>query len=182
MKKGLIDVSEIKGEVLEYGNKAKKVVVADMRAPTYFNPVTKKVEPASDEALIESVKLINYLPNLHDIGNNIIVVMLKGAGYDVTDLGVDCSLEKYVAAIEDGAQVLLCSALLTTTMPRMKEVAEYCKEHHPEVKIIIGGAPVTEDFAKLIDVYAYGDDASIAAEIVEDIFNSKERNTIPLTR
>ncbi len=112
--------------------------------------------------------------DLHDIGKNIIVVMLKGAGYDITDLGVDCSLEKYVAAIKDGAQVILCSALLTTTMPRMKEVAEYCKEHHPEVKIIIGGAPVTEHFAKLIDVYAYGDDATIATAIVEDIFNNKE--------
>jgi 5-methyltetrahydrofolate--homocysteine methyltransferase len=111
--------------------------------------------------------------DLHDIGKNIIVVMLKGAGYEVTDLGVDCSLEKYVDAIKDGAQAILCSALLTTTMPRMKEVVDYCKEHYPEIKIVLGGAPVTDEFAKKIDAYAYGDDASTATEIVDSIFKDK---------
>ncbi len=109
--------------------------------------------------------------DLHDIGKNIIVIMLKGAGYEVEDLGVDCSLEKYVAAIKDGAQVILCSALLTTTMPRMKEVVDYCSKHHPDVKIVLGGAPVSQKFADDIKAHAYGEDASSAVEIIDGYFD-----------
>jgi len=109
--------------------------------------------------------------DLHDIGKNIIVIMLKGAGYEVTDLGVDCSLEKYVAAIKDGAQVILCSALLTTTMPRMKEVVDYCSKNHPDVKIVLGGAPVSEKFANKIKADAYGEDASSAVAIIDSYFD-----------
>ena len=109
--------------------------------------------------------------DLHDIGKNIIVIMLKGAGYEVKDLGVDCSLEKYVAAIKEGAQVVLCSALLTTTMPRMKEVVDYCSEHHPDVKIVLGGAPVSQKFADDIKAHAYGEDASKAVEIIDGYFD-----------
>jgi 5-methyltetrahydrofolate--homocysteine methyltransferase len=108
--------------------------------------------------------------DLHDIGKNIIVIMLKGAGYEVQDLGVDCSLEKYETAIKDGAQVLLLSALLTTTMPRMKEVVEYCRKNYPDVKTVLGGAPVSEKFAKDINADAYGEDASSASEIIDGFF------------
>ncbi len=108
--------------------------------------------------------------DLHDIGKNIVIIMLKGAGYDVTDLGIDCSLEKYVAAIDNGARVLLLSALLTTTMPRMREVVGYCKKHHPDVKLVVGGAPVSESFAEEIHADAYGEDASDAPQIVNRFF------------
>lgn len=104
--------------------------------------------------------------DLHDIGKNIVIIMLKGAGYEVLDLGVDCSLEKYETAIKNGAQVILCSALLTTTMPRMKEVVEYCKENYPDIKVVVGGAPVSENFAAEINADAYGEDASCAPEII----------------
>ena len=110
--------------------------------------------------------------DLHDIGKNIIVIMLKGAGYEVQDLGVDCSLEKYESAIKDGAQVLLLSALLTTTMPRMKEVVEHCRKNYPDVKTVLGGAPVSEKFAKDINADAYGEDASSAAEIIDGFFEA----------
>ena len=109
--------------------------------------------------------------DLHDIGKNIIVIMLKGAGYEITDLGVDCSLEKYAAAIKDGAQVILCSALLTTTMPIVKEVVEYCSKNCPEVKVVLGGAPVSAKFAKDIKADAYGEDASTAVKIIDGYFD-----------
>jgi 5-methyltetrahydrofolate--homocysteine methyltransferase len=112
--------------------------------------------------------------DLHDIGKNIIVIMLKGAGYEVEDLGVDCSLEKYVKAIKNGAQMILCSALLTTTMARMKEVVDYCKENYPDVKIVVGGAPVSQCFADQINAYAYGEDAGNASDIVDEFFKVKE--------
>jgi 5-methyltetrahydrofolate--homocysteine methyltransferase len=108
--------------------------------------------------------------DLHDIGKNIVVVMLKGAGYEVLDLGIDCSLEKYVTAIKNGAQVILCSALLTTTMPRMKEVVDYCKKNYPDIKIVVGGAPVSESFAEEINADAYGENASCASEIIDGFF------------
>jgi len=108
--------------------------------------------------------------DLHDIGKNIVVIMLKGAGYEVVDLGVDCSLEKYETAIKNGAQVLLLSALLTTTMPRMKEVVEYCKKNYPDIKTVVGGAPVTESFAKEINADAYGEDAGAAPKIIDGFF------------
>ncbi len=109
--------------------------------------------------------------DLHDIGKNIVVIMLKGAGYDVVDLGVDCSLEKYETAIKNGAQVILLSALLTTTMPRMKEVVEYCKKNYPDIKLVVGGAPVSESFASEINADAYGKDATSASEIIDRFLN-----------
>jgi len=109
--------------------------------------------------------------DLHDIGKNIVVVMLKGAGYEVTDLGVDCSLEKYESALKDGAQLLLLSALLTTTMPRMKEVIGFCRENYPDrkIKLVVGGAPVSQKFADEIGADAYGEEASRSPKIVAEL-------------
>ena len=109
--------------------------------------------------------------DLHDIGKNIVIIMLKGAGYEVLDLGVDCSLEKFETAIKNGAQVILCSALLTTTMPKMKETVGYCKKNYPDIKVVVGGAPVTESFAAEINADAYGEDASRAPEIINRFLN-----------
>jgi 5-methyltetrahydrofolate--homocysteine methyltransferase len=108
--------------------------------------------------------------DMHDIGKNLVVIMLKGAGYEVNDLGVDCGLDKFDDAVKDGAQVLLCSALLTTTMTKMQELVEHCKEKHPNIKVVIGGAPVTQNFADSIDADAYGEDASVAVKIVDKFF------------
>ena len=109
--------------------------------------------------------------DLHDIGKNIVVIMLKGAGYEVSDLGVDCSLDKYDKAIKDGAEVMLFSALLTTTMPKMKEAVEHCKKNYPNVKVVVGGAPVSQSFADSINADGYGEDASAAAKVVDGFFD-----------
>jgi 5-methyltetrahydrofolate--homocysteine methyltransferase len=104
--------------------------------------------------------------DLHDIGKNLVVMMLKGAGFEVDDLGVDCSVDKYEAAVDNGSQVLCLSALLTTTMPYMKEVVSHFAGRD-DVKIVIGGAPVTDDYAKQIGAHGYGQDANDAVRAVE---------------
>lgn len=109
--------------------------------------------------------------DLHDIGKNLVAIMLKGAGYEVEDLGVNCDIGKFEAAVSNGASVLLCSALLTTTMTYMKDVVEQFKDN-PAVKVIIGGAPVTKEYAQTIHAYAYGNDAYEAVRIVDELFKS----------
>jgi 5-methyltetrahydrofolate--homocysteine methyltransferase len=104
--------------------------------------------------------------DLHDIGKNLVAMMLKGAGYQVDDLGVDCDIEKFSKGVEDGAQAVLCSALLTTTMPYMKTVAETFADN-PNVKVIIGGAPITQEYADEIGAAGYGADANEAVKVVD---------------
>ena len=104
--------------------------------------------------------------DLHDIGKNLVAMMLKGAGYEVMDLGVDCTVEKFQDAVTRGAQVVLCSALLTTTMPYMKTVVEAFRGR-ADVKVVIGGAPVTQQYAAEIGASGYGSDANEAVRCVE---------------
>ena len=83
--------------------------------------------------------------DLHDIGKNLVAIMLKGAGYDVVDLGVNCDVAKFDEGVAKGATVVACSSLLTTTMPYMRDVVEHFKGRG--VKVIIGGAPITQAYA-----------------------------------
>ncbi|MFA4907813.1 MAG: corrinoid protein [archaeon] len=104
--------------------------------------------------------------DLHDIGKNLVVIMLKGAGYEVVDLGTNCGVEKYDEAVTAGVNIIMCSALLTTTMMYMKEVVEHFEQNNA-VKIVIGGAPVTQNYADSIGAHGYGQDANEAVRIVE---------------
>jgi 5-methyltetrahydrofolate--homocysteine methyltransferase len=103
--------------------------------------------------------------DLHDIGKNLVAIMLKGAGYKVIDLGVNCDVTKYESAVEQGAQVVACSSLLTTTMTYMKDVVEYFKGKG--IKIIIGGAPVTQEYSDTIGADGYSSDANGAVKLVD---------------
>ena len=105
--------------------------------------------------------------DLHDIGKNLVAMMLKGAGYEVDDLGVNCSAEAYVEAVARGSRVVCLSALLTTTMPYMKTVVEHIRSAEGDVKIVIGGAPVTRDYADEIGADGFGLDANDAVRAVE---------------
>jgi len=110
--------------------------------------------------------------DLHDIGKNLVGIMLKGAGFDVIDLGRDVAPEEMVrAAKEQDATVIGMSALLTTTMPVMGEVVELLKQEELDgkIKTIVGGAPVSEDFAQDIGADAYGFDAANAVDRVKQL-------------
>ena len=105
--------------------------------------------------------------DLHDIGKNIVAMMLKGAGYKIIDLGIDVSPEKYAsAARENGASIVALSALLTTTMVQMKNVVEAVKATGLGIPVIIGGAPVTREYADQIKAQGYAPDAASAVEEV----------------
>ncbi|QHI70642.1 cobalamin B12-binding domain-containing protein [Tichowtungia aerotolerans] len=105
--------------------------------------------------------------DLHDIGKNLVAMMVKGAGYEVMDLGVDCDVSKFEEAVDNGAQVIMLSALLTTTMPYMKEIVDHFKGKGSSVKILIGGAPVTQEYADEIGADGYSSDANEAVTSVE---------------
>ena len=106
--------------------------------------------------------------DLHDIGKNLVKMMLEGKGLTVVDLGVDVPAEKFVAAaVENNAQLIRCSALLTTTMGEMKSVVEEADKQgiRDKVKILVGGAPVTQSFCDSIGADGYTADAASCADM-----------------
>ena len=106
--------------------------------------------------------------DLHDIGKNLVGMMLKGAGFEVIDIGVDTTAEKFVEqAKASGAQVIGLSALLTTTMPGMEKTIKAMKAAGVKAKVIIGGAPVTQAYADKIGADGYAADAASAVDIVK---------------
>jgi 5-methyltetrahydrofolate--homocysteine methyltransferase len=108
--------------------------------------------------------------DMHDIGKNLVIMMLEGAGYKVIDLGIDVPTEKFVRALEEQRpQVIGLSALLTTTMPQMQGIVEKLKEYGDRIKIIVGGAPITAKFAKDIGADGYAADAATAVEKVAEL-------------
>jgi 5-methyltetrahydrofolate--homocysteine methyltransferase len=108
--------------------------------------------------------------DLHDIGKNLVAMMMEGAGFDVVDLGVDVASEAFVkAAADKGADVIALSALLTTTMPSMETTVKAVKEAGMSVKTIIGGAPVTQAFADQIGADGYSADAPGAVKLVKQL-------------
>jgi len=110
--------------------------------------------------------------DLHDIGKNLVGIMIEGAGFEVIDLGVDVSPAQFVDAVKDkDAQVIGMSALLTTTMPGMKRTIEALNQEglRDRIKVIIGGAPVTQRYADEIGADGYGRDAAAAAKLVKQL-------------
>ncbi len=110
--------------------------------------------------------------DLHDIGKNLVSAMLEGGGFEIVDLGVDVTPDKFVTAVKDrGVDVVALSALLTTTMPSMKTTIEGLKEAgvREKVKVIIGGAPVTQKYADEIGADGYADNASAAVALTRHL-------------
>jgi 5-methyltetrahydrofolate--homocysteine methyltransferase len=110
--------------------------------------------------------------DLHDIGKNLVAMMLQGGGFEVVDLGTDVSAEKFVQAVRDqGAKIVAMSALLTTTMPQMAEVVKALKGAGLEgqVKSMIGGAPVTQSYADEIGADGYSADAASAVDKAKEL-------------
>ena len=110
--------------------------------------------------------------DLHDIGKNLVAMMMEGAGFEIMDLGTDVSPDKFVEAAQNGADIIGLSALLTTTMPSMETTVKAIQDAglRDSVKIIIGGAPVTAEYAKQIGADGYAPDASQAATLAKGFF------------
>jgi 5-methyltetrahydrofolate--homocysteine methyltransferase len=116
--------------------------------------------------------------DLHDIGKNLCIMMLRGAGFDVIDLGVDTSPDKFIEAVEEHKAPLMgMSALLTTTMPNMGKTIEAFidADLRDQVKIIVGGAPVTQEFADDMGADGYGKDALACVDLAKRLLNTDAR-------
>ena len=131
------------------------------------------LEPELVKAGVEPVgKLLigTVQGDLHDIGKNLVAMMLKGAGFQVIDLGVDVGPEKFVEQVKAAnAQLIGMSALLTTTMPGMEKTIKAIKDAGVPVKVMIGGAPVTQDYADKIGADGYAPDAASAVDLAKSL-------------
>ncbi|MHC4567718.1 MAG: corrinoid protein [Planctomycetota bacterium] len=108
--------------------------------------------------------------DLHDIGKNLVAMMLKGAGFEVVDLGVDVDPDKFVEQVKSAnAHVVGMSALLTTTMPGMEKTLKALRDADVSAKIIVGGAPVTQDYADRIGADGYAADAASAVDVAKSL-------------
>ena len=111
--------------------------------------------------------------DLHDIGKNLVAMMVESAGFEVIDLGVDVAKEKFVECYEANpdTKLILCSALLTTTMPAMKETVELfnASPWRSKVKVMVGGAPITQEFCNEIGADAYTEDAASCAQKAREL-------------
>ena len=120
----------------------------------------------------ETVVIGTVRGDLHDIGKNLVAMMLEGAGFQVVDAGVDVSPEQFVEAVrEHGARVVALSALLTSTMPSMRATVETIRESGLDAMTIIGGAPVTARYAEQIGAHGFAADAPGAVELVRRLLS-----------
>jgi methylmalonyl-CoA mutase cobalamin-binding domain/chain len=119
--------------------------------------------------------------DIHDIGKNLVSMMMEGAGFDVVDLGINCAVEKYLDALEEHKpDILGMSALLTTTMPYMKVVIDTMKDKgiRDDYIVLVGGAPLNEAFAQAVGADAYCRDAAVAVETAKT-FVARRHNQAP---
>ena len=110
--------------------------------------------------------------DLHDIGKNLVAMMIESAGFEVNDLGVDVPVEKFLAAAaEEGVKIVACSALLTTTMPALQQTVEALNAapFRANIKVMVGGAPITQEFADQVGADAYTPDAASAAKKAKEL-------------
>lgn len=167
LEEGLLSGMGIIGEKFKNNEVYVPDVLIAARAMNAGTELLKPLLASSGIKAAGKVVLGTVKGDLHDIGKNLVRMMMEGKGLEVVDLGIDVTAEKFVnSAKETGAQIIACSALLTTTMGEMKNVVEAAKEAgmRNEITIMIGGAPVTTNFCKSIGADIYTPDAASAAD------------------
>jgi 5-methyltetrahydrofolate--homocysteine methyltransferase len=172
MNEGLIAAMEVVGERFGRGEIYVPEMLVSARA---MHACLTLIEPLLAEhggTSRGTVVLGTVTGDVHDIGKNIVGIMLRGSGFTIHDLGVNVPAEVFVDAVrEHEPDILGLSALLTTTMPGMRTVIEALEAAgvRDEVKVLVGGAPVTEEFAAAIGADGYGRDAGAAAKIAREL-------------
>jgi 5-methyltetrahydrofolate--homocysteine methyltransferase len=136
------------------------------------------IKPSLQQAGVKSAGRIvigTVKGDLHDIGKNLVAMMLEGAGFEIVDLGTDVAPEKFIAAVrENGPQIVAMSALLTTTMLAMETTLTALKVAgvREQVKVMIGGAPITQDYANQIGADGFSPDASRAVAVAKSLIST----------
>ncbi len=170
LKEGLISGMNIVGTRF----KANEVYIPEVLISARAMKMSMEyLEPKLSEAGVEPIgkALIGTVQgDLHDIGKNLVMMMLKGSGFEVIDAGIDVSAEKFVEqAKATGAKIVGLSTLLTTTMPAMESTTKAIKDAGLNVKVIIGGAPVTQNYADKIGADGYAADAATAVDVAKSL-------------
>jgi len=169
LKEGLIQAMDRIGVKFKNGEIYIPEVLIAARAMHAGMAILKPILSKSTTTLTAKILVGTVKGDLHDIGKNLVIMMLEGGGFDVVDLGIDVPRNKFIEAIrEHQPQVVGLSALLTTTMREMKDTIQAIEQAglRGKVKVIVGGAPVTEKFAREIGADGYAPDAASAVDLV----------------
>ena len=165
LEEGLLSGMDVIGEKFKNNEVFVPEVLVAARAMNMGTALLKPLLSGDGVEAHGKVVLGTIKGDLHDIGKNLVKMMMEGKGLNVIDLGVDVSAEKFIeAAKENNADIIACSALLTTTMTEMKNVVDAVKAENLDVKVMIGGAPVTQSFCDSIGASSYTADAASAAD------------------
>lgn len=167
LEKGLMSGMDVVGEKFKNNQVYVPEVLVAARAMNMGAALLKPLLSEGESVSAGKVCIGTVKGDLHDIGKNLVKMMMEGKGLEVVDLGTDVSPEDYInTAKEQNCQIICCSALLTTTMPVMGEVVKLAEREgiRDKVKIMVGGAPVTEAFCKEIGADKYTPDAASAAD------------------
>ena len=177
ISKGLSGGMNIVGQKFEAGEYFIPDMLASAEAVSAAMDILQPRLAASDIKTKGTIVVATVKDDLHDIGKNIVSILLRGAGYTVKDLGNNVGTQAIVDAVrEEKPQFLGLSALLTSTMARMADVIQMLEQNglRDQIKIIIGGAPVSEEFAKSIGADGYGSDGFQAVAVVEALASGTE--------
>ncbi len=172
LKEGFISAMDRIGVKFKNGEVYIPEVLIAARAMHAGMAILKPILSKSTGTMAGKVLIGTVKGDLHDIGKNLVVMMLEGGGFDVVDLGIDVPADKFVEAIKiHQPQVVGLSALLTTTMREMKTTIEVIEKAglRNQVKMIVGGAPLTEKFAREIGADGYAPDAASAVDVVKSL-------------
>lgn len=161
---GLISAMREVGRLFEEGEYFVPEMLVAARAMNAALDILKPLLVETGVEPVGKVAIGTVKGDLHDIGKNLVAMMLEGSGFEIVDLGVDVAPEKFVEAVQNGAQIVAMSALLTTTMPNMKAIIEAIQGAglRDKVHVMIGGAPITQTYANEIGADGYAPDASSA--------------------
>ena len=165
LNQGLINAMTEVGRRFEEGEYFVPEMLIAARAMSAGMRIIKPLLVGAGVEPIGKVAVGTVKGDLHDIGKNLVGMMMEGAGFEIMDLGVDVTPEQFVEAIRNGADVIAMSALLTTTMPNMEATIKAIKDAGlwDSAKVMVGGAPVTQAYADQIGAAGYAADASSAA-------------------
>ena len=171
LNEGLVVGMTNLGEMFKNGEVYVPEVLVAARAMKAGTDILKPLLASENVQSLGKVAIGTVQGDLHDIGKNLVGMMLEGNGFEVIDLGVDVAPEKFVEAVKNGAQVIGMSALLTTTMPMMKAVIDMLNAEglRDKVKVMIGGAPITQEYSDQIGADGYSTDAASAAELAQKL-------------
>ncbi|MBP7961817.1 MAG: corrinoid protein [Caldilineaceae bacterium] len=173
LNQGMIAAMQEVGKLFEEGEYFVPEMLIAARAMQAGLVILKPKLAEADIQPIGKVAIGTVKGDLHDIGKNLVAMMMEGAGFSIVDLGTDASPEDFVTAVQNGAHIIGLSALLTTTMPAMESTIRAIEAAgiRKQVKIIIGGAPVTADYATKIGADGYAADAGQAATLAKSLIS-----------